>query len=653
MECLIIVIFVAFLLVGIPLKGSIIVTALQFEVLPAKLNSSGDSVTISWDGIKSPSHYNWIGVYNPPESSDEYFIGYIMLNESSAEWASGKGSFTLQLVNIRAPYEFRLFEGTTHASNKIKDFEGNILPSIEKRWAVSTKVEFANYNEPMHVHLALTSNADEMRVMFVTKDEIPSFVKYGQDKTQLHLTTDQATSLTYYVTDMCDHPANSSYWRDPGFIHNAVLKGLDSGKRYFYQVGSDEGGWSPTFSFVSHVPQNEETVGFLYGDLGTSFPYHTYQYVQPESTNTLKWLKRDFDAIGDVPIFVSHIGDISYARGLPWLWDEFFHNVQPIAANAPYHVCIGNHEYNWPQQPFQPEWSPYHHDGGGECGVPYSLQFQMPGNSSLATGTGAPDTRNLYYSMDIGVVHFLYYSTETDFLPGSEQYIFIANDLQSVDRKRTPFIVFLGHRPIYSSDHLAGVTAPVTQQLRAALEPLLVENKVNVALSGHIHKYERICSVQNYTCDETGKSPTHVVIGMAGAIHQPVDARMPNHPTYPWFPEPDWSLFRTFQWGYVRLHATRQKLTLQYVGNHDGLVHDVIEIPSPDSFQDATSEQQVSIFEDMSKSSSDGTKLSWWVSTLGLFAVFLVGLGIGAAVSGLAWRRLRAQWQQISPDETL
>jgi hypothetical protein len=143
---------------------------------------------------------------------------------------------------------------------------------------------------------------------------------------------------------------------------------------------------------------------------------------------------------------------------------------------------------------------------------------------------------------------------------------------------------------------------------------------------------------------------------MAGAIHQPVDERLPNHPTYPWFPEPDWSQFRTFQWGYVRLHATRQKLTLQYVGNHDGLVHDVIEIPSPDSFQDATfveSEQPVSIFEDMSKSSRDGTKLSWWVSTLGLFAVFLVGLGIGATVSGLAWRRLRAQWQQISPDETL
>jgi hypothetical protein len=37
------------------------------------------------------------------------------------------------------------------------------------------------------------------------------------------------------------------------------------------------------------------------------------------------------------------------------------------------------------------------------------------------------------------------------------------------------------------------------------------------------------------------------------------------------------------------------------------------------------SEQQASIFEDMSKSSGDGTKLSWWVSTLALFAVFLVG----------------------------
>ncbi|CAM6012611.1 unnamed protein product [Sphagnum balticum] len=638
------------------LKGSI-VRAVQFEVLPTKLNRSGDSVNVTWAGIKSPSHYNWVGVYNPAESSDHHFIGYIMLKLASTEWASGKGWFTLQLVNIRAPYEFRLFEGYP-SPKKLKDFEGNVLPSVQGRWAVSTKVEFYNYNEPMHIHLALTSNANEMRVMFVTKDQLRSFVRYGRKETQLDLST-EATSLTYHRSDMCDYPANSPiFWRDPGFIHNVVLKGLDGGKRYYYQVGSAKGGWSSTFSFVSHLPQNEETLGFLFGDLGTSFPFSTHHYVQPESTKTLKWLKRDLDKIGDLPTFVSHIGDISYARGLSWLWDAFFHNIQPIAASSPYHVCIGNHEYNWPKQPFQPKWSPYHIDGGGECGVPYSLQFDMPGNSSLATGTRAPDTRNLYYSLDIGVVHFLYYSTEIDFLPGSKQYMFIAKDLQMVNRKRTPFIVFLGHRPIYSSDSQGGVHAPITQQLRHALEPLLVKNKVSLALAGHIHKYERTCPIQNFTCDETWQSPTHVVIGMAGANIQRIDEPLSKHPNYPWFPEPKWSQFRSFQWGYVRLHATRHKLTLQYVGNHDGRAHDTIEIPSLDSLQDSKfveSDHEVSIFKGMmTTKSSHGTMVRYWLlATLGFVAVFLVGLGIGAVASGLAMRWLRIQWQQLSADESL
>ncbi len=225
---------IAFLLVGMLLEGSI-VRAVQFEVLPTKLNRSGDSVNVTWAGIKSPSHYNWVGVYNPAESSDHHFIGYVRLNVASTEWATGKGWFTLQLVNMRAPYEFRLFEGYP-TSKKLKDFEGNVLPSVQGRWAVSTKVEFSNYNEPMHIHLALTSNANEMRVMFVTKDQLRSFVRYGRKETQLDLST-EATSLTYHRSDMCDSPANSPMgWRDPGFIHNAVLKGLDAGKRYYYQA---------------------------------------------------------------------------------------------------------------------------------------------------------------------------------------------------------------------------------------------------------------------------------------------------------------------------------------------------------------------------------------------------------------------------------
>lgn len=326
----------------------------------------------------------------------------------------------------------------------------------------------------------------------------------------------------------------------------------------------------------------------MFGDMGTATPYSTFLRVQEESISTVKWILRDIEALGDKPAFVSHIGDISYARGYAWLWDNFFAQIEPIASKLPYHVCIGNHEYDWPLQPWKPDWaqSIYGKDGGGECGVPYSLRFNMPGNSSEPTGMRAPATRNLYYSFDMGAVHFVYFSTETNFLPGSNQYEFLKNDLESVDRKKTPFVVVQGHRPMYTTSNEAR-DAPHRAKMLKHLEPLFVKNKVTLALWGHVHRYERFCPLNNFSCGSMGSNgneevweayPVHVVIGMAGQDWQPIWEPRPDHPTDPVFPQPQWSMYRGGEFGYTRLVATKEKLTLSYVGNHDGEVHDMVEI---------------------------------------------------------------------------
>ncbi|KAL3840528.1 hypothetical protein ACJIZ3_025119 [Penstemon smallii] len=554
----------------------------SISVTTKSIPKSGDPITIQWSGIDSPSKLDWLGIYSPANSSHQNFIGYFFLS-SSPEWESGSGSITLPLINLRSDYQFRVFHWVDSEINpKKQDHDHNPLPGTRHLLAQSETVRFETGRGPEQVHLALTGMAGEMRVMFVTHDGSESSVKYGSTRNEMDRVVGTQVAR-YEREDMCDSPANQSIgWRDPGYIHDGVMIGLEEGRRYYYQVGSDSGGWSTIYSFVSQTGDSSETYGFLFGDMGTATPYSTFVRTQDESISTIKWINRDIEALGNKPAMISHIGDISYARGYSWLWDNFFNQIEPVASKVPYHVCIGNHEYDWLSQPWKPDWSysVYGKDGGGECGVPYSLRFHMPGNSLEPTGTRAPATRNLYYSFDMGVVHFVYFSTETNFLSGSKQYEFLKNDLESVDRNRTPFIVVQGHRPMYTTSYETRDT-PFRERLLAHLEPLFVKNKVTLAFWGHVHRYERFCPLNNFTCGISGVNesfPVHMVIGMAGQDWQPIWQPRPDHLTDPIFPQPVRSLFRGGVFGYVRLFGNKEKLTVSYVGNHDGEVHDVVEI---------------------------------------------------------------------------
>lgn len=558
------------------------------SVSPKTLVKSGDSVTIRWSGDDSPSKLDWIGIYSPATSSHDDFIGYVFLS-SSPGWENGSGSISIPLVNLRSTYQFRIFRwNESEIDDARTDADHNPLPGTGRVAAVSEKVGFEPGRGPEQVHLSLTGRDGEMRVMFVTGDRKDCFVRYGLTRNNMDQVA--GTRVRRYEREhMCGAPANQSTgWRDPGFIHDGVMVNLMDGKKYFYQVGGDSEGWSNVFSFVSQDQNSKETFAFLFGDMGTATPYSTFLRTQEESESTVRWIMRDIRALGDKPAMISHVGDISYARGYSWLWDNFFTQIEPITSRVPYHVCVGNHEYDWPSQPWIPSWAAtiYKQDSGGECGVPFSFRFNMPGNSSESNGAMASMggmasmTRNLYYSFDMGVIHFVYISTETNFLPGSDQYRFLEQDLGSVDREKTPFVVVQGHRPMYttSSGHK---DAPLRQRMVQHLEPLLVKNRVSLALWGHVHRYERFCPLSNFTCGDSGAFPVHIVIGMGGQDWQPIWEPRADHPNDPVYPQPVRSEFRAGQFGYARIVADAVKLRFDYVGNHDGKVHDVVEILAP------------------------------------------------------------------------
>ncbi|KAD4983131.1 hypothetical protein E3N88_19802 [Mikania micrantha] len=617
------------------------------------LSKSNNLVRVNWSGVDSPSQLDWLGIYSPPNSSLRNYIGYLYLN-TSQNWQSGSGSITIPLINLRSKYKIRVFRWTeSEIIPTRQDHDHNPLPQPKHLLAETEEFGFESGYGPDQIHLALTGETGEMRVMFVSGDGKENVVRYGLSSDRMDWVVGTRIGR-YEREDMCDAPANNSVgWRDPGFIHDGVMVSLEPRKRYFYKVGSDAGGWSNTFSFVSPDENSGETVAFLYGDMGTATPYNTYIRTQDESISTMKWIARDIEALSDKPALISHIGDISYARGYSWVWDHFFNQIEPVASKVPYHVCIGNHEYDWPLQPWKPDWAMYVYakDGGGECGVPYSLKFNMPGNSSELTGSRAPPTRNLYYSFNFGVVHFVYLSTETNFLKGSEQYEFLKKDLESVDRVKTPFVVVQGHRPMYTTSNEVR-DRPMGEKMREHLEPLLVDNKVNLALWGHVHVYERFCPMKNYTC---GSGPIHVVIGMAGQDWQPIWAPRSNHPDMPIFPQPAHSIFRGSEFGYTKLIANKERLTFTYIGNHDGEMHDKVEILANGEVVNGkiTNTPFVERMDNDDGKGKDGkTSILWYVKGAGiLLSGLLVGYLLGFMSRGKKEVVTNKEWIQLKTTE--
>lgn len=99
--------------------------------------------------------------------------------------------------------------------------------------------------------------------------------------------------------------------------------------------------------------------------------------------------------------------------------------------------------------------------------------------------------------MDYGMFRFCIANTELDWRPGTEQYKFIEHCLSSVDRQKQPWLIFLAHRVLgYSSATFYGAEGTTEEPMgRESLQSLWQKYKVDIAIYGHVHGYERTCPV--------------------------------------------------------------------------------------------------------------------------------------------------------------
>ena len=107
-------------------------------------------------------------------------------------------------------------------------------------------------------------------------------------------------------------------------------------------------------------------------------------------------------------------------------------------------------------------------------------------------------------------VHFLALSTEIPYYNNSEQYKFAVNDLEKNSKDTSiDWIIVFYHRHIYGS----GPGFDEEQDFRKVYHPLFDNYKVDLALQGHLHVYERTFPVTyNYEIDKPGNKVDIVTI---------------------------------------------------------------------------------------------------------------------------------------------
>ena len=283
-------------------------------------------------------------------------------------------------------------------------------------------------------------------------------------------------------------------------MHDVLLMALDRepNTRYCYRYGSPGFKYNQEQSFVSAIKPGSDT---------------PFKFLPPGFFTTAALVRKD--AIENGVTMILHVGDLSYAVGLGYRWDEWMTLIEPCSTLAPYMIAIGNHEQehivggekdpsHHPGNGFHPKWGNYGHDSGGECGVPVYNRFHMPDRNG---------NQPWWYSYEYGLAHFTVISTENDFTRGSLQYKWLVNDLKLVNRLRTPWLIVNLHRAMYSSEKYPADNQ-TGQHIRQELEPLFHEYQVDIVIAGHYHSYERSCRVYQEHCVEDGT--VHVTVGAAG-----------------------------------------------------------------------------------------------------------------------------------------
>jgi hypothetical protein len=315
------------------------------------------------------------------------------------------------------------------------------------------------------------------------------------------------------------------------YQHEARIAGLSASSAYTYDLfmaGTDITTGQDVFTTAPL--SGTGTVRFIaFGDSGVGSTAQRQLAARMGADSFDLALHTGDVAYGDA----SGIGGPGQAQYSDWVFDVYGSWLR----SHPFFPSIGNHD-----------------DEVGAAQA-YRDAFVLPENGATAA---YPDHAERYYSFDYGPVHFVVLDTELAFLDTARrqaQLAWLDADLAATSQ---PWRVAYFHRPPYSAGGEHGSALDV----RDAFVPIFEKRRVQLAISGHEHDYERTFPLRSYTAQ--GGAVTYIVTGGGGA------------PLYP-AGTASWTAASASVYHYMRGSVGNCVLKLDAVGL-DGVVFDTYSI---------------------------------------------------------------------------
>lgn len=402
------------------------------------------------------------------------------------------------------------------------------------------------------IHIAQGLTPASMMISWITKDDCYSNVVYGTNPLFLD-NYEYGDSLSYNYT----YSVNEPEFYQSEFIHHVQLNDLKSETKYYYTCGDFVNGFRSNLTYFVTLPEVGNDVPIIFGvigDIGQS------EY----SLSTLDHLS-SYKKIN----MILHTGDLSYADCKQYLWDSYGNMIEYVAKNIPWMVGAGNHEIEFNSTDKKKLYTAFE----SRYRMPFVSKAEFGDiliESSINPHTNLPyctpsvfqseyNYGNSFYSFSNGLTHIIFLNPYSNTNKSSIQYNWLLNNLRSIDRTITPWVIIIMHCPWYSSN-VNHYGDKQTVLMRESMEDLLYEHNVNIVLSGHVHAYERTYPVYRNITNNNGI--VYITIGNGGNL-EGLDNK--------YYEQPSWSAFRNgTNYGHGILSIiNREKLVWKWYRNED------------------------------------------------------------------------------------